>query len=246
MFDEELKTIKRAYPGIVPLIAIYTKTQSMAYSFAIKLNQPHIIIQYDSPHEVHGCTLAGAVLLDPPGNRATMPESLEHALSSIAKLAEVEWTSLVKVYRNDQPAEESIYDGSRWFCQSCTCVRPASPCWKCGPDAEGHPVVAGYPDLNNPDITVLREVARTLGYCIAEHGSKERDIDLVAIPWTEDAVGHEQLVKTLAEATKTPNGETHIYGPERKPNGRVAYNLQLNGWYKLIDLSVTPHGRDLL
>ena len=36
-------------------------------------------------------------------------------------------------------------------------------------------------------IEPLREVARRHGYAIGEHGSQRRDIDLIAVPWTEEA-----------------------------------------------------------
>jgi hypothetical protein len=37
-------------------------------------------------------------------------------------------------------------------------------------------------------IEPLRAVARSLGYALTVHGSLVRDIDLVAVPWTSDAV----------------------------------------------------------
>jgi hypothetical protein len=36
-------------------------------------------------------------------------------------------------------------------------------------------------------LPALREVARRFGYALAVHGSLEWDIDLVAVPWCENA-----------------------------------------------------------
>lgn len=46
-------------------------------------------------------------------------------------------------------------------------------------------------------IDPLREVARRLGYALAVHGSLVRDIDLVAVPWTNDAVGGRTLARAI-------------------------------------------------
>lgn len=43
----------------------------------------------------------------------------------------------------------------------------------------------------------LCDKARELGYCLAIHGSVVTDLDLVAIPWTREAVGALELVKAL-------------------------------------------------
>lgn len=87
--------------------------------------------------------------------------------------------------------------------------------------------------------------ARGLGYCIAIHGSMQRDLDLVAIPWTEDAVAPIDLWRALMIAV---NGfddwgkyaETCMYS-KTMPHNRVALPIHLtnlggNGPY--IDLSI--------
>lgn len=43
----------------------------------------------------------------------------------------------------------------------------------------------------------MRARARELGYALAVHGSIARDIDYLAVPWTDEAVDVEKLVRAL-------------------------------------------------
>jgi hypothetical protein len=91
-------------------------------------------------------------------------------------------------------------------------------------------------------LPLMRVVSRECGYALAVHGSMIRDVDVVAIPWTEEACSAEALVKRLWELL----GEGG-FGPfdqaaipsEPKPHGRAAYTLlTFSGGF--IDLSVMP------
>jgi hypothetical protein len=87
-----------------------------------------------------------------------------------------------------------------------------------------------------PDINKIRKLARKKGYAIGEHGSKKRDYDLIAVPWTEKAVNSTELVDYLCQELNAI-----IIGPvEAKPFFRRAVILQIDGWFKHIDLSITP------
>lgn len=83
----------------------------------------------------------------------------------------------------------------------------------------------------------LAERARTLGYALALHGSIQRDLDLVAVPWVDGAADPVQLLAALCEEfdlTVPPVGD-----PEIKPHGRLAWSIPL-WWGAYIDLSVVP------
>lgn len=97
----------------------------------------------------------------------------------------------------------------------------------------------------------LAEVARTLGYALAAHGTMGRDFDLVAIPWTEEAVDALVLVNALKEAAggcwHHPDPALDAWfptgNPTKKPHGRIAYSIHLTdrgcgGAY--LDVSVMP------
>lgn len=88
----------------------------------------------------------------------------------------------------------------------------------------------------------LRAVARTLGYALTVHGTIKRDIDLVAIPWTEEAVEPQALADALLAETERVIGFA-VYGndgpfPRPKPHGRMCWTIHFDGTY--IDLSVMP------
>lgn len=91
-------------------------------------------------------------------------------------------------------------------------------------------------------IVPIRQVARRFGYAVALHGSLARDIDLVAVPWTDDAVAPELLVEAVAELVKAYSGGS--FGiinkdcPREKPHGRKGWSI--HGWQFYIDLSIMP------
>ncbi len=109
----------------------------------------------------------------------------------------------------------------------------------------------------------LCDKARSLGYALAVHGSLANDLDLIAVPWTEDAVdavtlkdalmqhigacGYADLLKrdspwlTADQRKRVCDRqglglESEVTG---KPHGRVAWNLYLWAGAK-VDLSVMP------
>lgn len=84
----------------------------------------------------------------------------------------------------------------------------------------------------------LIEVARQHGYALCVHGSLVRDLDLVAVPWTDEAGAPEDLVASVAEACGgvfVNNGER----PAQKPHGRLAWSIH-TGAEMYLDLSVMP------
>lgn len=96
----------------------------------------------------------------------------------------------------------------------------------------------------------LAPVARELGYALTLHGSMRRDLDLVAIPWTKDAVGARVLAESLARECggfmrpHEADDEFHRAGkPGYKPHGRLGWVILLGG-QPYIDLSVMPRRQD--
>lgn len=88
-------------------------------------------------------------------------------------------------------------------------------------------------------LPVLREAARFKGYAVTVHGSLKRDIDLVAVAWTERAVPASELVEVVCGAISGVLGNCIILGgPTEKPHGRIAWTLVHPGFAGEIDLSV--------
>lgn len=95
-------------------------------------------------------------------------------------------------------------------------------------------------------LPIIRRVAHANGYAIGLHGSGQRDMDLIAVPWTGEAVAAEELVERLVEACDGENCAGVLDpGIANKPHGRRAWSIRLTGkmlFYEhlYIDLSVMP------
>lgn len=91
--------------------------------------------------------------------------------------------------------------------------------------------------------------AKEMGYALALHGSMARDMDLIAIPWTEEAIEAELLIKLLMEEFRLinldvvevdkDNQATKFKPPAKKPHGRLGWSLGWDG-DMYVDISVMP------
>lgn len=102
----------------------------------------------------------------------------------------------------------------------------------------------------------LREVARSLGYALAVHGSLVRDIDLIAVPWTREAVAAHELAEAIGARVGEINGIAFFLPgleqgdyfragcPGGKPHQRLGWTFHLGGG-PYIDLAVMPRADDL-
>lgn len=111
-------------------------------------------------------------------------------------------------------------------------------------------------------IPAIRDTARQLGYAIGVHGTQSRDLDLIAVPWVQDAVNPDELVLAITLTLKKlmpRNRWLHCYlaefnhegkwpAPGKKPHGRVAYTITTGhgreGWGEFIDLSIMPRAKN--
>lgn len=92
----------------------------------------------------------------------------------------------------------------------------------------------------------IRAVAKTMGYAVAIHGTMQRDLDLLAVPWVENAVEPIALVKAFADIV-----DGYVIGdtadnrgglserPTQQPHGRLSWNI-IWGGKAFVDLSVMP------
>jgi hypothetical protein len=96
----------------------------------------------------------------------------------------------------------------------------------------------------------MAEAARACGYALAIHGTLGRDIDLVAIPWVEDATDAREVVRAMAEEVARRFGGDLVIGYQPsgapRPHGREGFSFPLvldresanDGGY--VDVSVMP------
>lgn len=90
-------------------------------------------------------------------------------------------------------------------------------------------------------LPAVREAAKFQGYAVAVHGSLKRDIDLIAVAWTDQAKEPDELVRVVQGAIGGILGNClRLAEPTAKPHGRVAYTLIHPGFAGEIDLSVIP------
>ncbi len=95
-----------------------------------------------------------------------------------------------------------------------------------------------YPEA----LLIVTRVAREYGYAIGVHGSRVRDLDLMAMPWVADAKPAIELVAALEAALGgfvTQRTSEGIEWPRRRPHGRMCWVIHL-GAGPYIDLSVMP------
>lgn len=94
--------------------------------------------------------------------------------------------------------------------------------------------------------TVARCIAWSEGYALLMHGSFTRDLDLLAVPWTDSATDADHLVRRIALAlddlrllVKDPAAPSQA---SEKPHGRLAYTLTFKafGDPRFVDISVMP------
>jgi hypothetical protein len=87
----------------------------------------------------------------------------------------------------------------------------------------------------------LERIAWRHGYVLALHGSMGRDLDIIAIPWTEDADNPEKLLRAFKRfITSKATINYRIPQPIKKPHGRDAYVLPIGFDGQYIDLSIMP------
>lgn len=108
-----------------------------------------------------------------------------------------------------------------------------------------------YPDLARV-ISDIRAIGHRHGYAIASHGSlyENRDIDLVAVPWTKTAHARSTLLRSIGKLEylyRSPKDELDRKG--FKPHGRRShiFNLRrrLEGTPYYVDLAVMPREQDM-
>lgn len=108
----------------------------------------------------------------------------------------------------------------------------------------------------------LRAKARELGYALAVHGSLQRDIDLIAIPWKGEPVPPKELAYALMDVASAVIGHKVYQNP-------TEINSESGDWFKngcqpfgkahcryvwtfylspevYVDLSVMPRQEDVL
>lgn len=95
-----------------------------------------------------------------------------------------------------------------------------------------------YPAVYAAIYPMLTDVANGLGYALAINGSLTHDMDLIAVPWINEARPQRELVDAFL--SNLEGSFVHEVGKVGdKPHGRKAYTIFLDD-HAYIDLSVMP------
>lgn len=148
------------------------------------------------------------------------------------------------------------YGGTDWWCKNPECEKllgfarriaqkPLSAAQGVWPDFIAPPKHDNpdprWQDPSLPDFRQIWKVARECGYSVGLHGYMKRDCDMIAAPWTDKAVIAFELIDRLCSALNAK-----VVGPVAgKPHGRLGWNLQVDGYVKVIDISVMPRSQDV-
>lgn len=85
----------------------------------------------------------------------------------------------------------------------------------------------------------FRKAALDCGYALALHGTMHNDMDMIAVPWVEDAKPIDVLVSKLSDCIGATVWKGHHFTVGLKPHGRIVHTLSIfKDWY--IDLSIIP------
>lgn len=98
----------------------------------------------------------------------------------------------------------------------------------------------------------LQKIARDKGYNLLLHGSMDRDMDLVAVPWVNEPYSHLELLQEFDDYLNGRHQSTiNYYMLKILPGGRSSYILNLHrSYYRkdeyqedaqfYLDISITP------
>lgn len=82
----------------------------------------------------------------------------------------------------------------------------------------------------------LAEIFRSHGYALAVHGSLQRDLDLIAIPWIDQVSDPQAVIdEVLATFAVSSSGQTG-----RKPHGRTVYTIAVGFGTCAFDIGFMP------
>ncbi len=74
----------------------------------------------------------------------------------------------------------------------------------------------------------LKEAARKCGWALGLHGSLASDMDIMAMPWTEEATSTEVMIQALSDCfIDNVWKDNHIKPHYNKPNNRVVYTMSI-------------------
>lgn len=72
----------------------------------------------------------------------------------------------------------------------------------------------------------FRQAALDKGWALALHGSLSNDMDIMAMPWIDNAVSPLDLIEAIKDCFDKPD-EITLHRPTEMPNNRIVYTLSI-------------------
>jgi hypothetical protein len=92
-------------------------------------------------------------------------------------------------------------------------------------------------------VTNGKAAAMNCGWALGLHGSLANDMDIMAMPWVEDAKPIEVMIKALSDCfTESIFKEHHLVPHNDKPHGRTVYTMSIWADFHL-DISIIDQSR---
>lgn len=89
----------------------------------------------------------------------------------------------------------------------------------------------------------FKNAALDCGWALGLHGSLNSDMDIMAMPWVEDAKSVEQMIEALERCLTKPDEQIFKTGCSYdKPNNRVVYTIHIFADFYL-DINVIESNR---
>ncbi len=87
----------------------------------------------------------------------------------------------------------------------------------------------------------LKKAAYDCGWALGLHGSLSHDMDIMAMPWTEDATSSDDMVMHLSDMCFGESPFHILCSKDEKPHNRVVYTIPI--WEEIyLDISVINFG----
>jgi hypothetical protein len=74
----------------------------------------------------------------------------------------------------------------------------------------------------------IRQCAMDCGWAVALHGSLNSDMDIMAMPWVDNAVPFEDVIKKISELfVDNLNSENYVITYDEKPHNRIVATIPI-------------------
>lgn len=86
-----------------------------------------------------------------------------------------------------------------------------------------------YPAIYAQLLPTIRQVAKDCGWGIGIHGSMLKDLDIIAIPWTDEALQGKEMVEKVCEAIGGKVGYRSGFAPGKRQGYSIILDFYAHG-----------------